>query len=236
MTDDMVRPYLRIVRSLARRYARRGRGSFDDLFQVGAVGLVRAFRAYNPDRGVTFATFAYHYVAGEIRHYLRDDHHPMHRSRRVQAESMLIDHVTFALQQRLGRHPTVLEVGREAGMSNETIARIRTERDRASVRHLSDLAETPTGRAELVLADRDPVPGIPVEDRLLLMRAMNALPELERQVVYYLFFLDLSQSEAAKRLGVSQRHVSRLLSGAVRDLAAGLRANGVAPVSRSLAR
>jgi RNA polymerase sigma-B factor len=97
------------------------------------------------------------------------------------------------------------------------------------VRPISDLAEDQEIRQDLIAHQKYVSLQLPIEDRIVLLQALERLAVLQRQVVFYLFYQDLTQSEVAKRLGVSQRHVSRLLAAALRRLAEPLRAGGVGP-------
>ena len=224
--QKLVLRYLPLVHRIARRYVRPG-APLEDLVQIGSIGLIHAVTTFDPTRGVKFETYAFHHVAGEIRHFLRDGLEAVRAPRWVRKIYADLTAAVGRLQQELGRTPTLTEI---AGVMNMTEAGVREVLDAHSqirVRSMTDMTEEHDVRPDMIAHQKYVSLQLPVEDRIVLMQAMERLADLQRQVVYYLYYQDLTQSEVAQRLGVSQRHVSRLLAAALRHLAEPLRAAGL---------
>ena len=226
--QDLVLHYLPLVHKIARRYVRTG-VALEDLIQIGTIGLINAVTTFDPGRGVKFETYAFHHIAGEIRHYLRDGLEPVRVPRWVRKLHADLTSNVGRLQQELGRTPTLSETAVRMNMKEEGVLEILHAHNRSRVRSISDLAEDQEIRQDLIAHQRYVSLQLPIEDKIVLLQALERLAVLQRKVVFYLFYQDLTQSEVAKRLGVSQRHVSRLLAAALRRLAEPLRANGVDP-------
>jgi RNA polymerase sigma-B factor len=223
---DLVVHYLPLAHKIARRYVRAG-VALEDLIQIGTIGLMNAVNTFDPERGVKFETYAFHHIAGEIRHFFRDNLEPVRAPRWVRKLHTAFTTAVSSLQQELGRTPTLTEIARRMNMTETAVLEIVRAHNQTRVRSMSDLVEDQEIRQDLILHQRSVSFQLPVEDRLVLLEAMERLAALQRKVVYYLFYQDLTQSEVAKRLGVSQRHVSRLLASALRHLAEPLRAAGI---------
>ena len=201
-----------LIWSIARRFFGRGVDP-DDLYQLGCVGFLKAIDGFDEGYGTRFSTYAVPKISGEIRRFLRDDD-MVKVSRGVKEQAQQIRSARMALEQRLGREPTISELARETGMSAEDIA----------------FAETATGPAEslqretgedgftleLVLGDYG------AEEKLVehvaLRAAIEKLPERERQVVALRYYHGLTQQNCAKVLHVSQVQISRLERRAVDEL------------------
>ena len=211
--ERLVESHLPLVRSVARRYTGRGE-SFDDLLQVGAIGLVKAGDRFDQNRGVAFATFAAPVIEGEIRRHLRDRSSPMRIPREAQRARDELRRQRGELAAALGRSPTTAELAAALNVDEESFERaLRAELARESV-PLSGVAES--GR----LDDSDQ--HSPSEDRLALTRCMGVLDERERKLVFLRFFADMTERQIGRELGVSQAQVSRLLSAALARLHAEL--------------
>jgi RNA polymerase sigma-B factor len=189
----------------------------DDLVQVGFLGLLNAIEHYDPDRGTPFVVFARHFVRGEIQHYLRDHQGLIRRPRWLEQRHGQIEDAIGRHLVEHGRYPGLGDLARSLGLDVESLAQILQTRQ--VVRTLSLDAEDDSGQP---LADLgcppDPAeesPGDTVEDRVLLLDALERLNPLQRTVVFYIFFTDLTQAQAAARMGISQKHVSRVLGSAL---------------------
>jgi RNA polymerase sigma-B factor len=226
LQQSLVLRYLPLVHRIARRYVRPG-APLEDLVQIGSIGLIHAVTTFDPTRGVKFETYAFHHVAGEIRHFLRDGLEAVRAPRWVRKIYADMTAAVDRLQQNLGRTPTVPEIAGAMNMTEDGVREVLDAHSQIRVRSMTDMTEEHDVRPDLIAHQRYVSLQLPIEDRIVLMEAMERLADLQRQVVYYLFYQDLTQSEVAKRLGVSQRHVSRLLAAALRHLAEPLRAAGL---------
>ncbi len=212
--------FMPLVHQVARRYARSGI-PVDDLHQIGYIGLMHAVTNFDPGRSVKFETYARHLIAGEIRHYLRDQGTTVRRPRWLYEMDHRISRAVTELTQRVGRPPTTAEIARATHVSEDEVAEVLQARE--SLRLVS-LDEEREGDDGAPIAQRDRITtkhaagSLPVEDRVLISDAIERLSGLQRKVIYYLFYMDLTQTEAARKLGISQKHVSRVMHAALRRL------------------
>jgi RNA polymerase sigma-B factor len=198
---------------LAGRFRSRGE-SYEDLRQVAALGLVKAVDRYDPELGNAFESYAVPTITGEIKRHFRDHMWTLHVPRRVQD---LRNRVRFAVQDLsqtiTGRRPTVAEIAEHAGMSEEDV--VTGLEALESFTALSLDAELPGSEDGYSLSDAlgsaDPALDT-VIDREAVKPRLQALPERERAILYMRFFHDMTQSRIADELGISQMHVSRLIS------------------------
>jgi RNA polymerase sigma-B factor len=203
----LVERHLPLVRSLARRYARSGE-PFEELVQVGSVGLVAAARRFDPSRGVPFAAYAAPTVEGELRRHLRDRASTIRVPRRQQERAAGLRRAAETVSQQLGREASLAEMAAAAGM---TVDDARRALAGSSVTvPLAVLEQRPSAEADDELAA--------CEDRELVRELVAALGPRERELVGLRFGGDLSQAEIARRMAISQSQASRLLTAALRKL------------------
>jgi RNA polymerase sigma-B factor len=207
-----------LIRGIASEY--RNAGLDEDLVQVGYLGLLNAIEHFDPSRGTPFLLFARHFIRGEIRHYLRDYHNVMRRPRWLERVNGQIEAVVGEYLGERGRYPALDGLAQALGLDPAALAEILKTRE--AVRTLSLDAENDDGQPTVDLSRvRGRVhDGLAVllEDRMMLIDALEHLNLLQRTVVFYIFFTDLTQAECAARIGVSQKHVSRVLASALHRL------------------
>ena len=207
--ERLINSNLSLARAVARRYAGRG-AELDDLVQVGALGLIKAADHFDPDRGVAFKTFAMPRIEGEIRHHLRDKTASLRIPRELQRMGGELRRRHGELAAKLGRSPTIAELAGALGIDESEIEQaLEAERAREAI----PISEDPAAETA---ASSEPVDIS--EDRLLLADSVRTLDERERRIVYLRFHADLTERQIAHELGISQAHVSRLLSGALTKL------------------
>lgn len=199
--DSFIESNLPLVHSLCKRFIGRGI-EYDDLFQAGCVGLIKAADGFEADRGLCFSTYAVPVILGEIRRMFRDGG-SVKISRSLKELSLKTMRVKSALELKLSREPTVSELALELGVNPEDI----TEALSAAQPTLSLTYDSEDG-----VKDTDiPVDG-PEEllsDKLLLERALKYLEPNERLIIKFRYFELLTQNETAKKLNMSQVQVSR---------------------------
>ncbi|MBM9623196.1 SigB/SigF/SigG family RNA polymerase sigma factor [Streptomyces zhihengii] len=212
LRQAVVAAWLPMADRIAGRFRNRGE-SLEDLRQVAALGLVKAVDRYDPERGA-FESFAVPTVVGEVKRHFRDHMWALHVPRRVQD---LRNRVRTARRDLVsttsGRSPTVAEVAAEAGLSEEdTLVGLDALE---SFSALSLDAELPGADDGYSLGDTlgssDPAIDVLV-DREAVKPGLRRLPEREQTILYMRFFRDMTQSSIARSLGISQMHVSRLIS------------------------
>jgi RNA polymerase sigma-B factor len=217
--EELVRKYLPLVRSLAMRYAYTSE-PLDDLCQVGAMALCKAIDRYRPGCGSSFKAYAVPTIVGEMRRHFRDTSWALHIPRSLQERARRLGHALNEQSSRLGRSPTIAELATTTGLSREEVIEgleVRMAYDAAPLDASTESGDE-TGWLDRLGAEDERFEK--VELGAMLARTMRALPERERLLLYLRFSEDLSQSEIAERVGVSQMHVSRLLRRAVERLQA----------------
>nr|WP_107909705.1 SigB/SigF/SigG family RNA polymerase sigma factor [Streptomyces chartreusis] len=213
LKDELVRAWLPMAERIAVRFKGRGE-NLEDLYQVAALGLVKAVDHYDPDRGHAFEAYAVPTITGEIKRHFRDHMWTLHVPRRVQDLRNRVRSSTKELsQQTPGRAPTVPEIAEHAQLSEDEVRTGMEALDCFTA--LSLEAEMP-GTDGYALGDAigGPDPAFEVViDRVSVRPCLQRLPERERTILYLRFFRGMTQSNIACQLGISQMHVSRLLSG-----------------------
>jgi len=212
LRDELVELWLPMAERIAVRF--RGRGeSLDDLYQVAALGLVKAVDHYDPDRGSAFEAYAVPTVTGEIKRHFRDHMWTLHVPRRVQDLRNRVRQAAKELSQTIsGRAPTVAEIAEQAQLTEDEV---RTGAEALECFSALSLEAEMPGTDGYALGDAlgGPDPGYDVVvDRVAVRPCLEALPERERTILYLRFFRGMTQSGIADQLGISQMHVSRLLS------------------------
>ncbi|MFI5642991.1 SigB/SigF/SigG family RNA polymerase sigma factor [Kitasatospora sp. NPDC051705] len=217
-----------LVQFVLRRFAPHHE-SRDDLLQVGAIGLIKAIDRFDPDHGVEFSSFAIPTVMGEIRRHFRDNTWAVHVPRRLQELRLALAKAQDALSQQLDREPTVAELARHLELPEESITEGLAAARARSAGSL-DLPAGPQQDGAARSADRLLGPDADhaelVTDLVALKPLIAALPPRERLILSMRFTEDLTQSQIGGRLGLSQMHVSRLLSRTLRTLREGLVGDG----------
>lgn len=196
-----------MVYHFSRLYTGGGRPS-EDVLQAGYEGLIKALQRYDPRRGVRFSTYAAHCVAGEIRHHLRREASFTRPGWAADLQARIYQAIEkLALEK--GEPPSLKEIAEAVNVREEGIAQILRaglvrleELDFKKVRHL---------RYENFQ--------LPVEDKIAVRQALERLGELQKKVIYLVFYRDWTQKQTADSLGISQRQVSRLLSRGLACLA-----------------
>jgi RNA polymerase sigma-B factor len=214
--DELVQVHLPLVRYLARRFAGRGE-SAQDLMQIGTIGLLQAIDRFEPERGLEFSTFATPNIAGEIKRHFRDRGWMVRVPRRLQELQGELAAGVSELSQRLGRSPTVPELAKHLGLTEEEVIE-GTESARAYSAVPLDVPSAATGMTvadTLIEADTALAH---VELRHALRPVLADLGERERQALVLRFVDNKTQSEIADVLGISQVHVSRLLAKTLAEL------------------
>jgi RNA polymerase sigma-B factor len=212
----LVEVYEPLARSMVGRVVRGG-DDRDELVQVALIGLLKAIDRFDPDRGVAFSTFAWATINGEIRRYRRDHTWSVHVPRMLKERYLLTSRVLDELSNLLGRSPTIAEVAAETGLSDEDVIEAIEVRRAYAVDSL-DLRHSAEGRPRELVAVAAASGLDRVEQRATIAPLLSRLPPRERSIIHLRFVEDLSQSEIALRLGLSQMHISRLLSRSLTQL------------------
>jgi RNA polymerase sigma-B factor len=211
------RRYEKLASQISRRY--RGKGiDADDLEQVASIGLIKAIQRFDPEAGA-FAAFAAVTIAGELKRHLRDRAWSVRVPRSIQEAALNVTSAEAQLTQKFGRSPTAAELAQATDLTLETVLEARQAG--AAFRSVSFDAPVGNDDSSMTLLDRY---GEPDEDLKLAERwevvqpALEKLPTRLRKILYLRFYRDMTQTEIAQVIGVSQMHVSRLLTRALERL------------------
>ena len=212
LRDDLVRGFLPVAQHIARRFSNRGE-PLDDLVQVATVGLINAIDRYSPDRGTDFFSFAVPTISGEVRRHFRDLGWSMRVPRRLKDLHVSINGAVSELSQSLGRAPKPTEIAERLGVPVSEVLEGLEASEAYRSSSLDEMLSSEQGSAtvgELVGAadaelDR-------VDFRQALRPVLAELAERERTIVLLRFFGNMTQTQIADRVGISQMHVSRLLA------------------------
>ena len=219
LRDRLVLRHVPLVKSIAARYSQSS-GQRDDLEQVGCVGLIKAVERYDPHLKVPFEAYARTLVSGEMFHYLRDLAPVLRVPRWYRTLNRRLHESHDRLIMTLGQEPTLEELADDMNITVAGVKEILRLRDSYSLMSLSESVEGNESqpRFETFKSVRHQTFRLPVEDRIVLDKALEQLAEFERKVVELFFFKDLTQTEIARRLGFSQKHISRTLANTLRKL------------------
>jgi len=223
--DELVELHLPLVEYLARRFRNRGEW-LDDLVQVATIGLIKSIDRFDLDRGVEFSTYATPTIVGEIKRHFRDKGWAVRVPRRLQELKLALTKAVSDLAQREGRAPTVSELAEHLGMSEEEVLEGLESANAYSTVSLdapdSGDEDAPAVADSLGIVD-DALEG--VEYRESLKPLLEQLPAREKKILLLRFFGNMTQSQIAAELGISQMHVSRLLARTLSQLREGLTAD-----------
>ena len=217
--ERLIVEHLPLVRGLARRYADRGE-PLDDLVQVGTIGLIKSIDRFDSDRGVEFSTYATPTIIGEIKRYFRDKGWAIRVPRRLQELRMQIGTSTAELTQTLGRSPTPRELAEHVGCTVEEIVEGIESSNAYSTLSLDASDDHDDGAAATMLdaLGVDDAGIAHVEVRESLKPLLDRLEPREKKILLLRFFKNMTQSQIADEIGVSQMHVSRLLNRTLAQL------------------
>jgi RNA polymerase sigma-B factor len=222
LREILVEEHLPLVRHFARRFSNRGE-PFDDLLQVGTLGLIAAIDRFDPSRGVEFLSFAVPTITGEIKRHFRDQGWSVRVPRRLQELHLSLNAAVSELSQKNGHAPTPSELAEHLGIPRaevlEGLAVANAYRSSSLDERLSGEEDSPTLAATLGEEDAA-LEG--VEYRESLQPLLATIPARERRILILRFFGNMTQSQIAADIGISQMHVSRLLSQTLAKLREGL--------------
>ena len=223
--DRLIEENLGLVRALARRYAGRGE-PFEDLVQVGTIGLIKSIDRFDFDRGIDLYGYAVQTIVGEIKRHFRDQAWAVHVPRRLKELNATLSILVDQLSGTLGRSPTIAELAEAASVGTEdVIEAIEAGHSYSAVSLSAPVGDDPTTElGDTITAPEDVYRDI--EDRELLARGLESLEEREQRIMYLRFFNGMSQSRIAQEVGLSQMQVSRLIRQALETMRSELNRGG----------
>jgi RNA polymerase sigma-B factor len=216
LRERLVAEHLPVAEHIARRFRNRGQPE-EDLRQVAAIGLIQAVDRFDPTRGSDFLSFAVPTITGEVRRYFRDTTWSMRVPRRLKELHSAITAKTAQLSQSLGRAPRPSELAEALGLPVEEINEGLAAASAYHSDSLDELVSSTDGVTTSIgdlLGEHDERLDV-VVDRQALFPVLATLSERERTIVTLRFFGNLTQTQIADRIGLSQMHVSRLLAASI---------------------
>jgi RNA polymerase sigma-B factor len=222
----LIENYLPLANHLARRYAHRSE-PLDDLVQVAAVALIKAVDGFDHVNGAAFTSYAIPMILGELKRHFRDKTWNVRVPRRLQELSLRLRPATGELAQRLGRSPTVAELAAHLDVRDDDVVEALGSGSAYQPASLNAPAYDADGDATAEWSDLlgSTEPGyLRTDNRMALRPLIAALPAREQRIIALRFFDHMTQSQIAAELGISQMHVSRLLSHALAVLRRGMQA------------
>jgi len=221
--DAVIVAAVPLVERIARSFVGSGQ-PLEDLVQEGLLGLIKAVDLFNPDRDVKFVTYASHLISGEIRHYLRDRCALIREPAWLYELNQRIGRAINDLSQRVGRLPTVAEIADEANLREDSVVEV------LKTRNLFRVTSTDEMTAEQDLEEPIPIDRrkirslhhedlrLSLEDRIRVADALSKLRPLQRRVVQLVYYGGLTQSETARKMGLSDNYIAYIMRGALRRL------------------
>jgi RNA polymerase sigma-B factor len=216
--ERIIALHSKMLNSIVRHYAASSGESYEDLLQVGYVGLMKAANGYEIGSKARFSSYAYSRIDGELQHHLRDTA-LMKKPRWARSLYSRISEATARLTSELGRPPYIEEVAEEVNVTPEGVKEVMKLFLDTNV---CSLDEEHDGENEPDLSAIKSIQyetlSLPIEDRIALEQALESLTKLQSKVVYLFFYKDLSQTEIGRRLGLPQRKISDIIASSIKTL------------------
>lgn len=225
--NTLIEMNLSLVQFVAARFRNRGSGDTEDIVQVGTIGLIKAIDRFELSREVEFTTFAIPYILGEIKRFFRDTSWAVHVPRRLQELRIELAKAKDELGTRLDRDPTIKELAVHLDLTEDEVIEgvVAANGYTAGSLDLSVDGTDSAAPSARAFADvlGEPDPGMEIVENLhALAPLLDELDERERRIIQLRFGQEMTQSQIGTELGVSQMHVSRLLSRTLTKLRTGM--------------
>lgn len=222
LRDMLVRGHLPVARHIARRFSRRGEPE-EDLEQVATLGLINAVDRYDPERGTDFLSYAVPTITGEVRRHFRDQAWSMRVPRRLKDLNVTLSSAISQMSQTLGRAPTAAELATHLSLPKEDVLEALEASNAYRSGSLDELLvdDPDSGTVSDLLGEADAALD-KVEYQQSLAPLLAELAPRERTIIKLRFFKNMTQSQIAEEVGISQMHVSRLLARTLAQLRDGL--------------
>lgn len=202
-----------LVKSIVKRFLGRG-ADFDDLFQVGNIGLLKAISGFDEKFGVRFSTYAVPMIIGEVKRYIRDDNTvKMPRSLKELQQKIRFCRQKLSIQN--GREPGIMEIAHELGCAEEDIILALESMNGCASLDEPCYDDASTSKMDTLECETQKMP---IWDKLALRQCLDQLDTRERQVILLRYYRDMTQTKVAQMFGISQVQVSRIESRAMEKL------------------
>jgi len=221
ISNKTIKQYQPLVKAIVRKYVNSGE-PLEDLEQIAYLGLINALNLFDKKRGVKFETYATWLINGEIRHYIRDKHTIVNIPHWVKEYNRKIDKYTENYRQENNRFPAISEIADYFNITEEGLNEILKGRESVQVVSL-DSRMRQEEQDHIPILEQVRSKGyrsfqLPIEEIIQLKSALNALKKIQKDIIYYLFVKDFTQASTAKKMGLTQRQVSRVKKSALEEL------------------
>ena len=213
---ELAARYLPLAENLARKFAGRGE-ALDDLMQVASLALVHAIDRFDPDHGARFTTYAAATIVGELKRHFRDRGWSVRVPRSLQESALLLNRTVASAWQELGRSPTVAELADRADLTEDEVIAALEALQAYSTSSLDAPVGDEGGTVGAGIGQADAAFEV-AEGWASIEPALRQLPERERRILYLRFFEGMTQNEIATEVGISQMHVSRMITHSLRTI------------------
>jgi len=221
ITDAQITEYQPLVKSIAYKFKNSGE-PLEDLEQVGYIGLINAINLYNQNRGIKFITYATWLISGEIRHHIRDKYQVIKIPSWILKLNKKIDKFIISYKKENNKFPSLSEISEKFNLTKEGIKEVLKAREAVQIVSLDQeqrkYSSDSYPNIEKIRSKNYETFKLPMEDIVTLKTAFSKLKKLQRKVIYYIFEKDLTQTKTARKLGISQRQVSRIKDSALKEL------------------
>jgi len=229
---NLVIHYRNLVESIARKYS-YGKSYYDDIVQVGMLGLLGAIRRFDADFGRSFEAFAVPTIVGEIKRFLRDKTWDVHVPRRIKEIGPRIKSTVESLTIEFQRSPSIQEIAERLEVPEEEVLEAMEMSRSYQALSMDHSIESDSDGSTVTLADimgKEDMGYEMTNRRMIVAEAMEVLNEREKQVIQLTYLEQQSQKEAGEQLGISQMHVSRIQRKAIKKLQEVILASGSVPL------
>ena len=221
ITDAQITEYQPLVKSIAYKFVNSGE-PLEDLEQIGYIGLINALNLYIPERKVKFETYATWLITGEIRHYIRDKHQAIKVPRWMLNLNKTIDEFILEYKKENDRFPSLSEISDKLNIAEEGVKEILKARNAVQIVSIDQEQRkhdhNPSPALDKIKSKHYEDFKLPIEDMIVVRNSFSKLKKIQRKVIYYIFVKDLTQKSVAKKMGMSQRQVSRIKNEALKEL------------------
>lgn len=221
INDAQITEYQPLVKNIAYKFKNSGE-PLEDLEQIGYIGLINAINLYNQNRGIKFITYATWLISGEIRHYIRDKHQVIKIPSWMMKLNKKIDEFIISYKKENNKFPSLSEISEKFNLTEEGVKEILKAREAVQIVSLDQehrkYSSDSYPNIEKVRSKNYETFKLPIEDIITLKTAFCKLKKLQQKVIYYIFEKDLTQTKTARKLGLSQRQVSRIKDSALKEL------------------
>ncbi|HHU79089.1 MAG TPA: sigma-70 family RNA polymerase sigma factor [Clostridiales bacterium] len=205
LLTDIVEAGSGLIHYFIRLYG--GHKNLFDWYQVGVEGLLKAVNRFDPDVGAKFSTYASHCIMGELRHYIRKEA-SYYNPGCIKGLQYRVEQAVDNYLKKTGQVPSISEIAEKLNLREESVVEVM----KGGLISFDELDLSKISNRELESFR------LPIEDKLVLAQAINKLNELQKKVLYLLFFRDMTQEQAAARLGINQRKVSRIKAKSLKEM------------------